>query len=623
MPPSKRGGNRQANAKARRDRKAERYADKRRSFENMLRRRTVAAVMDAEEDASSVGSVDEDVNPLVQLRRNLGVEGVDDGGHSDEDDDEEEEEVGDAVEHDDAVQAAAAVDGRGVDVKELTAALSRYDNVFTSQYVCGAQKGTEEELAPLCRHIVDHIVKRKSEVRARTKRLRQDDDEDEDGDDGDNFNHTTKESSRDSGYVPCRVLVVLPMRNTACKFIEQLIACVGEGNNNNNVSVPNKEKFLVDFGADAEVDNHPNFAKRPADHKTIFQGNIDDKFCIGVTLPTSRDRVYLYSKFLNCDLIVASPLGLAHYVGVGEDDGQSTPEKAVLLSSIEVLAVYPLEVLYQQNWQRLKDVCAVVNAPVTTTSTAGLGDFSRLKTCLMDGTAHQHRQNILLSSYQHPYFTAFFRELTTGSLLGSHQQHLPSTAFARGTIQGLHHASRLRQYFIRVRETSVAAAAEERLAYFKTKFFPTKLSHLINSNIPTVLFVPSYFDFVAVRAFFEDTISESYSELCEYTPTRDIRNALYEFSAGKRTLLLMTERYYYYRRHYVKGAVSLVFYAPPVNSHFYPELVNHLNVRDPSACTMTLFSKYDSAALLRLVGVERAAVFLQQQGEGSTVFTLS
>ena len=444
----------------------------------------------------------------------------------------------------------------------------------------------------------------------------------------------------DSGYTNCTVLVLLPMRSTAHHFLCDLL--------HEYDTIVHRDKFEAEFGTSIESDP----SRGPTDHRDTFHGNIDDKFCLGVTL--GPHKATLYSKYVHCNLLVASPLGIAHYLGISGEEGyekrgtdssedsassslsdassgESSEEerdddndetlpgdKSYVLSSIELLFVPCLEVLMMQNWQRVLDVTRAINRPVAMRSTEALGDFSRLKPCFRDGTARHLRQNICLAQFSHPYFNALWRELCRDSVLPSHQIHqeqeLPPA------LQDVRAPSELRQYFIRIEERTPQSAHADRARYFREKFYPTKLSHFVNSATPVLLVAADYFHYVSLRCFLEENAQESYAELCEYTPERDRRSALRDFGAGTVSILLTTERFYFYRRYFVRGVSVVVWYGPPLFSHFYPEIVNKLDRRNPSVCVMTLFSKYDAHSLTRLLGEKRARAFLDQKE--SSVFLI-
>ena len=405
--------------------------------------------------------------------------------------------------------------------------------------------------------------------------------------------------STDSGFTNTSVLVVLPSRCLAKRFIEDLGAHFD--------SIDKLEQFSKDFGLQTEED--PKLTRKPADHQALFTGNVDDKFCIGLRVNASK--LLLYSEYKQADILVASPLGLSYYLGIsdGPDDGQSPNEKAFLLASVEILFAPMLEVLLMQNWGRLKAVLSRVNAPVELRDTSELGDFTRLKPQFAEGTSGRHRQNILTALFPHPYFAALFRSLCAESVLPT-AERIDESAAGQSALSAL--KCRVRQYFLRLPVASgLGESHADRLRYFTDKLYPTRLSYYFASRTPMLIIVPTYYQYVAVRAFFEENLTESYSDLCEYTSDTDRRRALKNFNSRQVHVLLTTERYYFYKRRAIKGAVLLVWYAPPMFPQFYVEIVHALDTQDEASAVLMLFSKYDVHALRRVVGDERARVFLQ------------
>lgn len=132
----------------------------------------------------------------------------------------------------------------------------------------------------------------------------------------------------------------------------------------------------------------------------------------------------------------------------------------------------------------------------------------------------------------------------------------------------------------------------------------------------TMIVVPSFFDFVRVEDYFRKLDPPiSYTTLSEYSSTRDISRAREAFFSGKKSVLLLSERFHYYRRYIVRGAMTVIFYAPPEHATFYAELTNApLTSRYETQAVVdagdlqvwTLFCKYDLLRLERIAGAQQA-----------------
>jgi U3 small nucleolar RNA-associated protein 25 len=88
----------------------------------------------------------------------------------------------------------------------------------------------------------------------------------------------------------------------------------------------------------------------PIDHLVNFRGNSDDNFRIGIKITRKAWRVVMMpaneSKLMECDIIIASPLGIKM---------QSEREESTdLLSSIEVAVVDGMDVMQMQNWDHVQ-----------------------------------------------------------------------------------------------------------------------------------------------------------------------------------------------------------------------------------------------------------------------------
>mmetsp|Transcript_58743 Transcript_58743/g.134749 ORF Transcript_58743/g.134749 Transcript_58743/m.134749 type:complete len:215 (+) Transcript_58743:1170-1814(+) len=197
----------------------------------------------------------------------------------------------------------------------------------------------------------------------------------------------------------------------------------------------------------------------------------------------------------------------------------------------------------------------------------------------------------------------------------------------------------VRQLFVRFDAIDPAKAADARLHAFKQLLLPTLLRAVESgADGQTLLFVPSYFDFVRVRELLkaEDVPFETLSEYSAPAAVSRVRSAMQQRRLGG--LLLYSGRAHFFHRHNLRGARHIAFYALPLYERFYPELLQMLagaaggasvgvsGVADgvaavgaSGASCVTLMCKLDLLQLGRLVGDARAARMLTDR-ESSFVF---
>lgn len=440
----------------------------------------------------------------------------------------------------------------------------------------------------MCLHALNHVFKTRDKVIRDNARLAKEDVE--------------NLELRDQGFTRPKVLVILPTRNSCVKYIDTIISlCEPE-------QQENKKRFQDSY---ASKDDHFS-ADKPEDFRELFAGNDDDMFRLG--LKFTRKTVKFFAQFYNSDIIFASPLGLRMAIGADSPKKQDYD----FLSSIEILLVDQADAMLMQNWEHVEYLFEHLNLQP---KEAHGCDFSRVREWYLDGNAKYLRQTILYSGFNFPSLNRIFtRHMlnTTGKLRYSKKEDGAMIDLSVPT----------RQTLSRLEVTSPVSEPDDRFKYFTTAILPSLTKHSnyrAGSGQGVLIYLPSYADFVRVRnhlASSPDTQGISFGSISEYASIRDVARARSHFFSGRHSVLLYTERAHHFRRYHLKGVKRVIMYGLPENPVFYKEIVDgylgssitstRVNARETSV--RTLFSRFDSLKLERIVGTGRLFAMIKEKG---------
>ncbi|KAI0272246.1 digestive organ expansion factor [Russula aff. rugulosa BPL654] len=366
------------------------------------------------------------------------------------------------------------------------------------------------------------------------------------------------EDVQDQGFTRPSILILLPFQGVADKF------------------------------SSGEPDAYPR------DHAETFEGNSDDDFRVGLKL--TRKSVRLFTEFYGSDIIIASPLGLRMSI--------EKEKNFDFLSSIEILVADELDSLTMQNWEHTQFVFSHLNQlPKESHDT----DFSRIKHWYLDGHAVYLRQTVLLSSYETPEIRSLFNQ----SLKNLEGRVRTIRRWAPVQVpEGLD------QNFIEFDCSNPKDELDKRFAHFTNQLLPPVLKSAVQSA-NTVIFVPSSLDFIRIRNHFRRQ-QLSFTVLSEYSTNQDISRARQAFFTGKKSFLIITERFHFYRRYKIRGIRNLIFYGPPDHAAFYTEFLSYPFLDDgvePSDVTCrVLYSRYDWFKMERIAGTKGASQLIKGSG---------
>ena len=324
--------------------------------------------------------------------------------------------------------------------------------------------------------------------------------------------------------------MILPTRESCVRMVNMITSlCEPE-------QQENRKRF-----DDSYVDKEEKFsAHKTTDFKELFAGNTDDMFRLG--LKFTRKTIKYFSQFYNSDIIFASPLGLRMALE-GKDDKKGDYD---FLSSIEIVIADQADALLMQNWEHVEYIFERLNQQPKESHGC---DFSRVRNWYLDSNATYFRQTIAFSAFNTPELnTVFYNQSKNWA------GKVKINKTYSGAIQEL--GLKVKQKFSRLESPTFSSDPDARFTYFTTTIIPA-LTRSTKDMAGTVIFIPSYLDFVRVRNYFSAS-TLSFGSISEYASVQDVSRSRSHFLSGRHSFLLYTERAHHFRRYELGGVRRLL-----------------------------------------------------------------
>jgi len=240
----------------------------------------------------------------------------------------------------------------------------------------------------------------------------------------------------------------------------------------------------------------------------------------------------------------------------------------------------------------------------------------------LDDRAKFFRQTVVLSAFNTPELAELARTHchNWAGKLRIQPASYPGVITLLGGV-----SIKVRQTFSRFVAASPAADPDARFAYFTSAVLPS-LARRAADAVGTLVFVPSYLDFVRLRNYLATAVEVetlSFGAISEYADVPAASRARSHFSTGRHKLLLYTERAHHFRRYKIRGVRRVVFYGLPDNPVFYSDIAGSFMAASEADGTVepgrglirAVFSKYDVLKLERIVGTERVGRMINDCGD--------
>ncbi|KAM0250338.1 hypothetical protein ACHAQJ_008685 [Trichoderma viride] len=439
----------------------------------------------------------------------------------------------------------------------------------------------------VCLHALNHIFKTRDRVIKDNYKLSKA------GDD-------SELELRDQGFTRPKVLFLLPTRYSCARMIKVI----------QDLVEPDQQENFKRFNESYTESDEAFGADRPADFKDLFGGNDDDMFRIGVKF--TRKTIKYFSQFYSSDILFASPLGLR--MAIGSEEEKKKPDYD-FLSSIEMVVMDQADALLMQNWEHVEYIFEHLNLQPRDAHDC---DFSRVRNWYLEDEAKYFRQTVIMSAFNTPELAELQRVYCQN--WAGRVRLQPEYPGVLGQL-----GVKIKQTFSRFQSSSVEKDPEARFEYFTSTIIPSLVKRSKDAS-GTLIFIPSYLDFVRVRNYFAtaDEVSHlTFGVISEYTEVREASRARSHFLTGRHRILLYTERAHHFRRYQFSGVQRVVFYGLPDNPIFYKEVAGgylakserDMKVEPGQGTVRAIFSKYDVMKLERVAGSKRVGKMIQDRGD--------